>query len=268
MTWATLPESAAETSEIAALYTPLTEAVEELERRRNNTDLRARIDNFHHSCFPTFMSAEPVGLLNRSIMTPNHEFDRFLSLLAGTKLVPLLVEFHQDVLVTYNPDKYRLGRQAFAITPDIARGMRVVDWKSFEGKPPPRISDVRTRNGLRLVDYHHALLETAYPGSEKHLVDFSSWFMEARRGEFYYLRYLALFIYHGILFENFVVKDESELRFTLEKVVPSFKKAVELFGVRPLIVPILPAETEHGDYWRSLPATLYPRACELLGAKA
>ena len=266
--WTTLSEPAVDTSEIRALYTSLPEAATELEQRRKDCDLCTLVENYHRSLNPPFMSVASVGVLNRSIITPNRELDRYFSLLAQSRLLPLLVEFHEDFFVTHNRDKYRLGQQVFTKSPEVRREMSAVNWKSLKGKAPPRMSDLRTRNGLKLTDYHHALLEFAYPGCEKHLVDFSAWFLEARRGEFYYLRYLALFICHGILFDNYIVEDKSEMRFALDKVLPSFKKATELFGVRPLIVPLLPSETEHSDYWRSLPNTLYPHARELLRGKS
>ena len=253
--------------EINTLYTPLPEALEELEQRRKDVALCSRVEAFHQVLFPTFVPLDPVGVFFRAIITPNHEFDRYFECLRATKLLPLFCEFHRDVYVSCNRDKYRLCCQSFAANSAELWGLRAVDLKSLECKPHPRLCDIKTKNGLKLTDYHHALLETAYPGCEKHIVDFSDWFIESRYGELYYLRYLALFICHGILFENFIVEDKSELQFVRERVIPSFVRVTELFDVRPLIVPILPHDSENSDYWRSLPVSLYSRAVELLQSK-
>ncbi len=119
-----------------------------------------------------------------------------------------------------------------------------------------------------MAQWHRALLRHVYPDMATGVVDISDWFAEASRGEFYYLRYLALFVHGGILFENFVAGDAEERRFARERVQPSFRRAVEIFGVPPLIVPLLPIESEQDDRWRRHRGELYQVALELLwGAK-
>ena len=60
-----------------------------------------------------------------------------------------------------------------------------------------------------------------------------------------------MFIRDNILFENFLFDEKEESKFTLDKFLPSFKKTIEIFGVKPLIVPLLPHEHEKSDLWFS-----------------
>lgn len=97
------------------------------------------------------------------------------------------------------------------------------------------------------------MLDDVAPGLSKNIVDITKWFNDTRyESEYYYLYYLALFICHGVLFENFLTNKE-ELEFTKYKVLPSFNKLSEMFGVKPLIVPVVPVEEETDQYWWCFP---------------
>ncbi len=250
--------------EIDALYTPLDEAVAELHKRRQDARLLQRVVDYNQELPPTFLPAEPVGVLFRHIQTPNHEFEVFCAGIRQAALRPLCLEYAQDNFYSWNQDKHRLCQPVFCLAPNHLNHLRLVNFKGIEKCP---MNSIKAKNGLLLTDYHHALLEHAKPDSAHYITDVSQWFFDASRGDYYYLRFLALFICHGILFENFVAADESERRFTREKVIPSFGKAMELFGVRPLIVPMMPVETEDSDHWRCHPGALWNFARELLHSK-
>lgn len=129
-----------------------------------------------------------------------------------------------------------------------------------------RLCDLRLLNGMPLTEFHHALLQFAFPELKLILHDYSEWFTAACRPDFYYLHFLSLFIRGGILFENYLADDAEELRFAHERVLPSFAKAVELFGVKPLIVPLLPRDKESFadcERWDSYAAELLPEALRL-----
>jgi hypothetical protein len=251
--------------EIDTLYTPLDEALAQLNERRADKKLHTALNKFHQALPPTFLPSEPVGALFRHIITPNHELDLFLTTVHQTGLRALCLEYRRDIFYGRNRDKYRLCRPAFTVRCNQVRGLKIVDFEDqTDGAPPRPMDELMTRNGWGLVRWHHALLEHAHPASGPHVADYSAWISQASRHEFYYLRYLALFICDGILFENFLADDPEELRFARERVIPSFAKAVELFGVRPLIVPLLPRESECDDRWRSHDGALYSHAVNLL----
>jgi hypothetical protein len=250
-------------AEIDALYTPLDEALAQLHQRRADEKIRVAVTEFQRACPPTFLPSESCAIFSRCVITPNREFELFVSMAKATGLVPLCLEYTEDILCARNSEKYCLCRPAFEVRPDHFRGLRVINFGQMEGQ---RLCDMRLASGMTLPEFHHALLNRGAPEINGHLKDFWPWFSVARRHEFYYLHYLALFLRDGILFENFLADDPEELRFARERVIPSFAKAVELFGVRPLIVPLLPRDKESFidcERWRSYAGALFPEALRL-----
>lgn len=71
----------------------------------------------------------------------------------------------------------------------------------------------------------------------------------------FYTYYLSLFICHGILFENFSIRGDEE-KLTSDVVIPAVKELERIFGVKPLIVPLLPIEDENDPYWSYYPEIL------------
>lgn len=207
---------------------------------------------------------QPFAALLRWIATPNHEFAHFMGRVRQTGLRPLYGEFSSDLFVSCNPEKHRLCKLAFTGS-DRQHGLRIVDFNGIERKS---LAELRTRNGLALSAFHRALQLRAHPESGPCIFDYSDWMSSSSRDSSGYLARFAPFICHGILFENFIDGNESELRFTREKILPSFHQASELFGVRPLIVRLLPRESENDDHWRSHPFSLHSFAVELLRSKA
>jgi len=242
------------------LYTPVPEAVTELSRRRADAELRLKVDRFQAEIPPTFMPTEPFGAIGRFLATPSHELSRFLALVQSIGLQPLYLEHSDDLFFAQNRDKYRLYRPAFDFSPRSPRSLALF---KFSGSEMRRLSDLKTRGGMNLVEYHHRLIHRTLPDTKCRFVDFSGWRAQARSDEPFYLRYLAPYIAHGILFESFIASNPSEMRFVRERVTPSILKLEEMFGVRPLIVRLLPAETESEDYWTWLPGSIYEFACEL-----
>ena len=246
---------------IDTFYTPLDEALELLRGRQANEKLRAAVADFHRPHPPDFLPNVPFAYWARHISTPNQEFALFASAVSATGLQPLCVEYTCDIFVSRNRDKYHLCRPCFEVRPNHYRSTRITKFGQIEGQ---RLCDIKMANGMSLPAFHHALMRCAFPDYERHLRDCSHWFSAARRIGDSYLHYLALFICYGILFENFLPDDPEERRFTRERMLPSFVKAVELFGVKPLIVPLLPRETENDKRWRSHPGALHPVAISLL----
>ncbi len=100
-----------------------------------------------------------------------------------------------------------------------------------------------------LVDFHHKLLAKRFPNEYLMTNDISEWFDKTKNLDLYYVYYLSLFVQDYILFENFLFDDTEESMFTRDKFLPSFEKVIQLFGVRPLIVPLLPIEYEKSNAW-------------------
>ncbi len=66
---------------------------------------------------------------------------------------------------------------------------------------------------------------------------------------------MAFFICHGILFENFLLKGD-EGNFTREIAWPAIQRVTKHFGLKPLIVRLLPEESKADPYWCWYPGHL------------
>lgn len=237
------------------VYTPYTEVIAELERRRADGALRKKVEDFlgRHLLEP--LAGAPKAVLARCISTPNLEFKYFMDVVEHMRLDPLLLEYYGK-FVAKNQEKYHLcklfifdhvGKKGGV----LYKTKPLVNFNEEEGKD---MSEVRTPEGIRVIDIHHTLLESLYPGMTNHIVPFTEWFNETRfLTEHYYFYFFALFIYHGVLFENFLTDDKEESTFIRKHVLSSFEEVSRYFGVKPLIIPLLPIENEKFRTWLSYP---------------
>ncbi len=241
--------------DIKEIYTPLSVAKKEIWRRWNDKELKKKVEDFLGGDLPDFLGEEPKAVLVRYVITPDIEYSYFMELVKETGLEPIAYEYSDDKLVASNSDKYHLCK-LFVYNGEGKNGgskiftRRIIDFNKMEGK---KINETTTLWGSNLVDFHHDLLEKC-GGKKIKMSDFSGWFNKnkGKKGNDYYLKYFALFICHGILFENYLINEE-ENGFTSEKVIPGFMKLANQFGVRPLIVPLAPREDETYLYWWCYP---------------
>lgn len=241
------------TNEPEDIYTSLQVALSEIEERRRNPVLLEKIRKFFgDSPPPKEFGDSPRIVLVRYVMSPTFEYSYFLNMSKGLRFKPLFLEFSDDKFVAKNPEKYSLCKMSFYThkasgEKRVTSNTKVVNFNKDEGKP---LSEIVTKNGEKLVDFHHRLLKESggyIPGT---LVDFSTWFRKSTQlsKEYYYLYYLALFLVNGILCENFLL-NKTESSFTKGKVVPAFDKLTKMFGVRPLIVHLAPRDTSEDPFW-------------------
>jgi hypothetical protein len=115
-----------------------------------------------------------------------------------------------------------------------------------------KFCDIKTFWGEELTDFHHRMLES-YNLKIDTFDDFE-WFSSIGRKDNpkqYYENFLALFLSHGVLFENFHEKGKEE-SFTSNIIIENFNKIKDQFGYKPLIVPLVPIEDEKClYYWNS-----------------
>ncbi len=234
------------------LYTPLQDVLGELERRRQDKELCKKVDDFFGNFKPPQeFGKRPRGVMVRCIASPTIEYEYFKGVQRGLRLDPLFLEFSADKFVAKNHEKYGLCRLSFVKSEPkfkrrIVQKRRIVNFNVYEGHA---LNAIRTEEGGSLVDFHHSLLARSGLDKGVEVSDFSDWFLKSRTlSEEYYLYYLALFLVHGVLFENFLFNKDEQF-FTETKVLPAFQKLTEMFGVRPLIVPIVPLEEEEAPYW-------------------
>ena len=237
------------------IYTSLEDAKEEIWKRWNNLPLRRQVKEFLGK-IPEVLN-EPKACLWRYIMTPNAEYNHFVETASQVNLKPLGWEYLEDKFVTINKDKLGLGKIS------ISRGKnkngdkmfiqrKIIDIKKHDGK---KFSEIKALWGESFVDFHHRILKSVF--SEIELFDSSSWLMsKGQNSKDYYNCFLSLFVCHGILFENYL-KDGYEKEFTDEIIYPAIEKIKKIFGIKPLIVQLLPQDGEGSKdwyrYWTSYP---------------
>jgi len=232
-------------------YTPLDEAKEEIWRRWNDKELQRKVIDFLGDVPEAFCN-EPRAVLFRHIMTSNVEYLHFHDLAGKTNLKPLGCEYLEDKFCTRNADKVALGKLPFLDGNNGNRGSalhyrKIIDLMASENK---RFAEIKTLWGESLVGFHHKLLMSV-PSFE--IYDASSWYKSrGKSAQESYKYFLSLFICNGILFETFVT-DKHEAKFASEVVYPSFEKVESLFGLKPLIVSLIPEDRITDIYWWCYP---------------
>lgn len=235
---------------VEGVYTPLSLAIKILHERQSDLTLKKKVDEFfleHGVPKPLLEGLKAV--VSRCIASPNFEIKYFFELSEIVGLEPLILEY-PGKFVNINPDKYHLGKMCFATSRDysfVSEKYTVLDFNKTEGK---LFSDISTINGESIIDFHHRLFKTVYPEKYLSIHDFSDWFDKTKnKQETYYFVFFSLFVINGILFENYFSQEKSEYDFFCKNIIGSFNKVEEYFGVKPLIVPLLPLRTELAREW-------------------
>lgn len=243
-----------------SLYSKFFDASAEVRKRWENKELRREVEKFLGGDIPIVLQDGPKAVLVRYVASPNLEFNYFCDLAELSGLNSVYFEYTEDKFVTKNLSKYYLCK--LSSSNGSNKTIKIIDFNKNEGK---KLRDVVTIEGKSLVQFHHELLDMAVATSsfQKPVVyDFSRWFLDHRNKDgFYYLHYLALFVCHGVLFENFLY-DKQEADFTENIVIPAFKKIEELFGVSPLIFPLQPLKLEREKNWYGYETSLLEKISE------
>jgi hypothetical protein len=240
---------------LSTIYTPFNRLKNEIQARWSNQELKSRVTSFLGNGFEQIIGTEPCAVICRSIATPNLELDRYLRLSKSLELRPVILEYH-DKFVAKNAEKYHLCKLTFfdrrkdgSLMP--SKSYKVINFNTQEGK---KIDQVRTLWGESIVDFHHDILIKKYSHLQGNISDITDWFNQNRYlTKYYYLHFLSMFIRNAVLFDNFLVEDPEECSFFLQKVLPSFRKAEQMYGYKPLIYPALPQKRASEKYWYSYP---------------
>lgn len=238
----------------AFVYTSHIDAADEIYRRSKNIKLKNKIESFLHYDIPKPLQESCKAVLFRQLFSPNYELRRFIHLIDVLNLEPMFLEYYEDKFTSINPLKHCLGKMRFQSDLDssrlIIRNVNIIDFNSSQGK---KINSVETVWGQSLIEFHHQLLEEIFPNSSQFLYDGSPWFhRQGDKARTYYVKYLALFIQNGILFENFTL-DSEELEFIKDIFLPAFVYVWKAIGVKPIIVPLLSSHNQDEKYWSSYP---------------
>jgi hypothetical protein len=240
----------------ATLYTPLEEAWEELQRRRQDKALEAKIDSLLGDNIPGPLVDEPKAVLFRHVLTPNYETRRFVSLLDGFgKLEPLFWEYRDDKYTPNNELKRAIGRLFFYHGTGKRGGLKidslnVLDFNTANGRP---ISSLETPWGQNFIEFHHEFFSKCFRSMPHSTFDASNWFKQnGQTSGSYYKSFMTLFIRHGVLFENMML-DDSEIDFAKNIFLPAFIDVFKETGLKPLVVALEPTHIEGDRFWMCYP---------------
>lgn len=236
-------------------YTPVHEAAAIIKARFADKVLMAKVREYLGGEILAqipFILKQPVALSFRHVATPNFEHSLFIKLATQISMQPLFWEYFDDKFTNNNQVKYSLGKCQVYFGMGKHGGEKIerhsiIDFNKANGHP---ISQVKTTFHTSLVQFHHALFLRAYPEYKDSLFDASqvlhAWGDNA--GE-YYKKFMALFVCFGILFETFVPEDPSEAVFLDKVFIPAFHEVQEHFGLKPIIVSVLPDGEAMDEFW-------------------
>jgi hypothetical protein len=217
------------------IYTPVEAALAVLRQRRRDPELMKSVVEFLGGDIPDYLLKADCFVLPRHIATPNNEALYVLEQARKHGALAVFSQDPKDKFTSVNNLKRRLARpEICAETPARLsyRKIDIVDVPQYEGK---RLHEVHCRDGRGLIDFHNSLFDRL-PVRDFFLADDSGWIDRNHRGDVanHYRRYLALFVTHGVLFEDFETADDAELR---ERTVHPLLAEFEVrWGLHPLIV--------------------------------
>jgi hypothetical protein len=235
-------------------------AVNEIFKRRQDTSLKAGVLKYLENDIPDHFNNldNPIVYLSRHIASPNFETLKFLDETKHLDLPVVIGEDITDKFVSINDVKKKLAKLSVEIGQDkneepMYQNHTVIDFNSENGKP---LNQVSTLSGDKLVNLHKELF-TLVNTRKVLIADESEWVTRHNQGPFiqYYEKFLALFIWHGVMYEFFAVED---VQFVNEILKPAFENTTSRFGVTPLIVPLLTADEEFERDWLGYPMEYLP----------
>lgn len=237
--------------DIKEIYTPLSVAKEEIWRRWNDPVLRKKVEDFLGGDMPKFFKKEPKANIFRYIATPNLEFELAMDSAKLLGLNMVFMEFLKDKFCTTNKDKVHLGkmyiyRKKNGEDGSIENCIKVIDLMGSERKS---FNDIKTKWKENFVDFHHRIFFDLYKNTKT--FDVSIFKKNGESAYEVYLKVFAFFVCNGVLFENYFVNtNRYEKQFTTDVIKPAFEKVSEIFGVKPLIIPLV-GQKEDGDiFWQ------------------
>lgn len=233
------------------------DAIAELKRRRKNTALKELLDMRREGMNLLPSAKTPYAVFFRQLGTPSHETLRFLRILKGTKLAPLILEYHGDKFVSAgNSYKRSLGKMPIyqytgADGRDMVKYSTILDFNKWNGKS---LSEIRCMDGSGLIGFHHKLLSRIAKVDPKALChDATEWFAShGDRADKYYTALLSNFLRDAILFEHFEASAAEET-FVQSIMMPAFQRVEIQYGYQPLIVELVPATQEKRAFWDYYP---------------
>jgi hypothetical protein len=240
------------------VYTPLSEALCLLEKRQKDKKLMVKVEKLLKGDIPEILKNKKCGVFARHVATPNFDTQRFIKLTRENKLETILCEYLDDKFTSNNNFKHSLGKIIInnglnKNGVNIIEKINIIDFVKCDGE---KIREILTHWKEPLVAFHRRLFEHYKLPKDISFYDISEWYKRnGKNASIYYTNLLLLFVANGILFENFLTNGK-EKNFSKTTLLPAIENVINLVGVKPLIVPLDPIETEDEEYWISHPVLI------------
>jgi hypothetical protein len=248
-------------SDISDLILDPFAAMEELERRQKDPLLKKKVEEYLSGDIPEYFKDGPILYLARHIVTPNFETLRFIHLMRQLGLKTVVSQDSKGMFVPYNQVKkalcklpicHRVSQKGKKLN-EHYENVTIVDFDEADGRT---FSEIKTLWGEGLIDFHTRLFtELLGKDGDIERPDDAEWIDRHHRESLlaHYKHLLALFLVHGIFFENYDMHDKHEAYFVKNILRPAYLFVEKKFGYRPLIVQIYPTTFESGRFWLSYP---------------
>lgn len=243
------------------IVTPFAIAIKELKRRAADPKLRAKVEAYLDNDIPDYFRNEPVLYLCRHLASPNMQTLRFLHSMKAEGMKTVIGQDTKDLFVSHNQLKKALGKLPVCTGIfSASNGKRIeqfqkisiIDFNAWNGKP---LDSIQTLWGESFVGFHNSLFRQL-TDEKVHIENDSSWVDRYHRGDLLgeYKKFLALFIVHGIMFEDYPIEDSAiEASFVTDILRPAVEHIEREFGLRPLIAPLVPSGVESTELWEGYP---------------
>jgi hypothetical protein len=224
------------------MYWKLEEAIKELKIRKKDKRLGKKVKEFLNQTPIVMREDEVIGFLARHIASGRLEDIQFEERCKKHGIIPVNLEYLQDLFIPENPSKRRLV-ELYIFKGYGKKGGRKVEKislvnniESIKKKKLIEIT-IKTQNGeIFLYEFHHHLRK--YLGLKGEIVDISHWLKEkGGKAEKYYPFLMAFGLKDAIIFESFDTPCFPDLDlFKKNVVLPAIEFIVKEFGEMPLIV--------------------------------
>jgi hypothetical protein len=238
------------------VYTPLSEALRLLEERQKDKELMAKVKKLLKDEIPEiFEENKKYAVQFRQVAVLNKEGDHFIKISKENNLKPVFFEYHDDKFTSNNAYKHSIGQLRILSDHKKKYSMplekvTIVDFNNHNGS---KLKDVFTLWNEKLIDFHRRVFDLhGHKKEDLYFYDASEWFKKkGGKASEYYFHFFLIFVCYGILFENFLTTDDSEGDFSRNIILPTLERVINETGVKPLIVPLEPIDSEDEEYWIS-----------------
>ncbi|MCX6761296.1 MAG: hypothetical protein NTY33_00405 [Candidatus Moranbacteria bacterium] len=240
-------------NEIEGMYTSLSVAKDEIQKRWGDEDLKKKVGDFLGGDMPKIFSDRPKAIIFRNIATPNLELRvaREYAQMMGLELV--VVEYTADRFCTRNRDKLHLGKMVFIDTKNKLKPSTKKNIIAIKEDDNMCLNKIQTLWGENLVAFHHRIFQENGFGDVA-TFDASVYKLAGLSPYEIYLKILSFCSRSTVLLENFLIKtDKGERKFTEQVIFPAFAEIEKKFGFRPMIVPLLSTDEDEDILWQYYP---------------